>query len=200
MQCFSYVLPRYHNNTTLECLSSTSWLRLRLCLLFLLLLQLLLLFLILLFCLSLQTFFLIFCLWNDFEESFHACLLLTLCGFCQTCCATSNSVLTVEKELAHVLKLHSTYQWTYLKPLSLTKNSTSPSTFGASHLNWQSSWSADRTSGLKNSSLASLYGQSSGMTYFAFPASTAATKFSSDLYSRMSFSAVFGPIFGIGSR
>jgi hypothetical protein len=72
---------------------------------------------------------------------------------------------------------------------------------GASHLNSHSRSVAGRTSGLKKSSRASAYGQSSGMTnFFSLPDWTASTNFSREPYSRINFRPVEGPILGMGSR
>ena len=87
-----------------------------------------------------------------------------------------------------------------LKPFSPTRNLMRPSTSGAFHVKLHASWSAGRTSGLKNSSRASLYGQSSGIVYFFLGSlSMDATTSSRDPCSRMSFRAVLGPTLGMGS-
>lgn len=88
-----------------------------------------------------------------------------------------------------------------LKPFSLTRKSTSPSTSGDSHLNSHAGSFASRTSGSKNNSRASLYGQSSGIVYFFLVSlSIWSTTFSRLPNSLINFNAVFGPTLGMGSR
>lgn len=87
-----------------------------------------------------------------------------------------------------------------LKCFSSTRNLTSPSTSGASHLKSHSGESAGRTSGSRKRRRASAKGQSSGRVSFFWSDWIWATTPSRFLWSRMSLRAVEGPMPLIGSR